>query len=247
MLFAGIAVLAVIFGGLYWYLMIREPGDVSEAPIETFTPRPTATPVQDILGSIFPAQGGAIVLPPSGDVSGAFNIPVNPPGSFVAMDVRDGASSPSAQTFTFTGLLGRLGISYPQELSSALGQNYKFLLYGQREAFDAKGRAVTGGTPGSRVVLVSEVASSSAGILQSWEPSMSANLASLMGVTPSKNPGPFQSTTYQGTPVRFKNFPYPDRSIDYALVQQNAKTYLVLAGSRESMFATLDAFEVMGK
>ena len=76
---------------------------------------------------------------------------------------------------------------------------------------------------------------------------MSANLSNIMAITPTKNTGPFVATSYKGTPVRFKNFPYPDHSIDYTFVQYNGKTYLVVAGSREAMFVTIDVFSIPGK
>ena len=168
------------------------------------------------------------------------------PGTFTVIDIASGASS-SAQVLTISGLLNRFGASYPPAFQSALGQNYKFLLYGQKESFDSKGRPVTNIIPGSRLVMVSEIASSSADILLGWEATMSTNLSGVMAVTPAKNTGLFLATSYNGTPVRFKNFPYPDHSIDYALVQHNGKVYLVIAGSREAMFATIDAFSVLGK
>lgn len=252
MLFAGIAVAAVIFGGLYWYLVIRDSEEITETPIETFTPRPTATPVQDILGMLFPTQGGAIVLPVSGDPSSAFSSAINAqpgvnPGTFVSIEVRGGTSSASAQSFTISELLDRFAAPYPSQLKSVLGEDSKILIYGQKESFDSKGRPIANGVPGRRLVLVSEVASASASILQGWEKTMSTDLANIMAITSAKNTGPFQETNYQSNSVRFKNFSYPDRSIDYALVQQNTKTYLVLAGSREAMFAALDAFQVLGK
>jgi len=90
--------------------------------------------------------------------------------------------------------------------------------------------------------MVSEIASSSASILQGWESTMSTDLSGVMAITPTKNTGAFTSTNYDGVLVRFKNFSYPDHSIDYALVSSNGKTYLIFAGSREAMFATIDAF-----
>lgn len=253
LIFVGIAVVVVLLGGLYWYFMIGSSNTpvAVESPVVTLTPRPTATPNPDVLSTIFTTHGGAIVLPSSGDPVTAFSngISAQPnitPGTFTVIDIASGASN-SAQILTISGLLNRFIASYPPALQTALGQNYKFLLYGQKESFDSKGKPVTNVVAGSRLVMVSEIASSSASILQGWEPTMSTNLSGVMAFTSSKNTGPFLATNYNGVSVRFKNFPYPDHSIDYALIQYNGKTYLVIAGSREAMFAAIDTFSVPGK
>ena len=252
-IFAGIALAAVLLGGLYWYFMIQGSGtdQVVESPIVTFTPRPTATPNPDVLSTVFTTRGGTIVLPSAGDPSVAFSNGISvqssiTPGTFTAISIVSGASS-SAQVLTIPSLLNRFVASYPPALQTALGQNYKFLLYGQKEAFDSKGKPVTSALASSRLVMVSEIASSSASILQGWESTMSTNLSGVMAISPAKNNGPFMSTSYNGQSVRFKNFPYPDHSIDYALIKYNGKTYLIIAGSREAMFATVDAFNIPGK
>ena len=250
-IFVSIAVVVVLLGGLYWYFMIRPDQVAVESPTPTFTPRPTVTPNQDILSTIFTNRGGAIALPLSGDPATAFSGGISTqsniiPGTLTVIDIVSGASS-SAQALTITGLFNRFVASYPAGLSTVLGQNYKFLLYGQKESFDSKGRPVTDIIPGYRLVMINEIASSSVSILQGWESTMSTNLSNIMAITPTKNTGSFVSTSYKGLSVRFKNFPYPDHSIDYALVQYSGKTYLVIAGSREAMFATIDVFSIPGK
>jgi hypothetical protein len=192
-----------------------------------------------------------IALPSSGNPAVAFSngISAQPnivPGTFTAIDITSGASS-SAQALTITGLLDRFVASYPTDLKTALGKNYKFLLYGQKESFDSKGRPVTDVASGSRLVMISEIASSSASTIQGWEPTMSTSLSGVMTITAAKNTNAFLATSYNGISVRFKNFSYPDHSIDHALVQHNGKTYLIIAGSREAMFATIDAFSIRGK
>jgi hypothetical protein len=232
--------------------MINSNNQVAETPIVTFTPRPSATPNPDVLSTIFMTRGGTIALPASGDPVTAFNNAISAQpnivsGTFTVIDIASGASSGSAQPLTITGFLNRFVVSYPANLQTALGQNYKFLLYGQKETFDSKGRPVTNVAPGPRLVMVSEIASSSASIFQGWEPTMSTSLSGVMAITPAKNTNAFTATNYKDVSVRFKNFSYPDHSIDHALVQYNGKTYLIIAGSREAMFATIDAFSVLGK
>ncbi len=254
-IFVGIAIALVVFGSLYWYFMIRDSADqtATESPAITFTPRPTATPNTAVLSTIFTNRGGAIVLPESGDPKIAFNnaISAQPnisPGTFTTVDIISGPSSKS-QSLSVTGLMSRFLAAYPADLQSALGKDYKFMLYGQKESFDSKGKPIASPTASSRFVIVSEIASSSSSILQGWEATMDTSLAGIMGITPSANTKGFATTNYKGTTIHFKNFPYPDKSIDYALLQYNNKTYLIVAGSREAMFAAIDSFSgsVLGK
>ncbi|MEK9157957.1 MAG: hypothetical protein AAB638_02110 [Patescibacteria group bacterium] len=250
-LFAGIALVVVIFGGLYWYFIVRTPASDIVDAIPTFTPRPSPTQNPDPLVQVFPNQDGTIVLPVSGDPATAFkngmaSQPTLVSGGLVYTKITSSASA-SAQPLTVTGLLDRFLVQYPSALKTSLGSKYRFLLYGQKEAFDSKGKPITVTSISPRFVIVSEIASSSASMLKSWEISMSTNLATVMSIDASKNVGPFMTTNYRSLDVHFKNFPYPDRSIDYATISYAGKNYLIIAGSREAMFSTLDAFAVPGK
>ncbi|MBP9821998.1 MAG: hypothetical protein KBC81_00935 [Candidatus Pacebacteria bacterium] len=254
LVFVAIGVGMVLLGVLYWFFMIKGTNSTpvaTSSPAVTFTPRPTITPNLDVLSTVFPNKGGVIVLPDSGDPGVAFANAISAQtsisaGTFTTVGISNGTSS-SSLPLTFSGLMNRFLAAYPASLQSSLGNNYKFLLYGQKESFDSKGKPIVNAKPGTRFVIVSEVASSSASIMQTWEPSMSVNLSSIMNVLPGKNTGAFAPTNYNGASIRFKNFPYPDRSIDYSLVQHNGKTYLIIAGSREAMFAAIDAFTIRGK
>ncbi len=253
LILVGALILVLILGGLYWYFMIKGGGtQVVESPIPTFTPRPTATPNSDVLGTVFPNKGGNIVLPPTGDVANAFAAAINAqpnitPGSFTAVDVISNTASSGPQLLTLPGLLNRFGAQFPTGLNAVWGKNFKTLLYGQKEVFDSKGKPVANPSASSRLVIVSELAGPTESVLQEWETTMSASLAGLMGITPAKNTGPFMTTLYNGATIRFKNFPYPDHSIDYAVVSFQGQNYLVLASSREATFAAIDAFVVKGK
>jgi hypothetical protein len=71
---------------------------------------------------------------------------------------------------------------------------------------------------------------------------MSSTNAELFGYDIAKQAAAsFASGTYRQVPLRYKNFPGPDRSLDYGIVTaSNNKNYLVLAGSREAMFYAID-------
>jgi hypothetical protein len=242
-------VVIVIGAGLYWYFVIKGTSSpsVAESPIETFTPRPTATPIQDPLALAFSAQGTDITLPASGDLATAFRSAINAepniaPGTLNTVSIF-GASASGSHALSFGELLNTLKIQYPSQLTSSLRNNSRVVIYGQKEAFDSKGRLITNPPLSHRVVLVTEVDSSALPVLQAWEGSLAQNLAGIFSIDSAKNTGPFASTTYQNIDVRFKNFPYPDHSIDYAFVQLSDKLYLVISGSREAMYGAIDAMQ----
>ena len=240
---AGILIGVIALGAAYWYFMIREPMIVVEEPTPTFTPRPSVTPA-NVLSIIFPDKSGTIILPDNGDPTSAFNTALNVQspvaGKLAVLNVANSVSEGSAQTMDTWELMDRFLVSYPQSLRQS-GTESAILIYGQKESFDAQGRLVVSSPISSRIALVSEVASAEMSLAE-WEPTMDDSLSGLLGLDKSKDTGPFSDNAYQGAAVRYNNFPYPDRSIDYALVRYGGKTYLILANSRESMFSVIDAF-----
>jgi hypothetical protein len=249
----GVLLLVIVLGGLYWYFMIHStPADLAESPIPTFTPRPTATENPDFLGSIFTVSGSSIVLPKTGDMisglaSGVAAEPNATPGTLVSIKMLSGTASSSVQDLSLTDVLDYFHSSYPAGLKTALGNNQKILVYGQKESFNKAGKPVTNTTPVKRLVYVSEISPGSEALLKSWEDSMPTSLSPILAFRFAKDTGSFMETSYKEVYIRFKNFLFPDQSIDYAIVYSQDKTYLVIAGSREAMFATIDSFIVKGK
>ena len=118
------------------------------------------------------------------------------------------------------------------------------LSYGQTELFDAVGqpRTATGET---RPILVLEIDDASLvnQRMQTWEGAGFAQAATgPFDVDVSKALVPtFTQGTRGGIPVRYQNFSYADRSIDWAIVlASNGKNYLVVSGSRQSLFFAID-------
>ena len=249
LLFIGIGVAVIVFGVLYWFLFIRPAAtDVAEVPIETFTPRPTATP-RVAIASIFPSSAGTIAFTAGADpfqtfTAGLKTIVVSS-GRLGVLTVSDANTGQPLLPF---GFFDRLLVPYPVELKPALGNDDGVILaYGQQESFSTKGQVVQNATASTRFAFVTQVSDFAAATLRTWEPTMTDTLAALFGVTKTKNSGPFSDALYQGTSIRFKNFAYPDMAIDYALVPYNGVTYLVMANSRETMFAVISALNPPGK
>ncbi|MBX4190275.1 hypothetical protein KW791_03215 [Candidatus Parcubacteria bacterium] len=249
-----VAGVIVIFVGLYWFFVIHQPGgDVVESPLPTFTPRPTATPVTNLLESIFPDQAGSVVLPGTGDPTTLVNAAISSlaiaPGALSRVTITDNGTPP--HSLGTAEILDRFLVAYPTSLKSVLGTNSVLVVYGQKESFDSKGKPVLDNPSfGKRLIIVTEVASSSIAAqqtLKSWESGMISGLGPLLGFDKTKGKGGFIDGNYQGVPIHFRNFPYPDHTIDYALITYQGKTYWIVTNSRESMYAAIDAFQVPGK
>lgn len=248
LLFIIIGVAVVAFGILYWALFIRPGGEsVVDIPTQTAMPLPTATPRIPV-SSLFSGSAGTITLTADADPLQTFLNGIKtmtlPARQLGVLAVSDASAGQALSPFQ---LLDRMLIAYPVDLKPlSRNDDGVILAYGQQEAFNAKGQPVQGAAS-PRWAIVTAVSDSAAASLRSWEPTMTDNLAVAFGVDKAKNTGPFSDALYQGIAVRYKNFAYPDKAIDYALVTYSGKTYLVMASSREAMFAVLNVFSPLGK
>ena len=230
MLFVGIVIIAIVAGFAYWFFKLRLSSP--EVVVESPTPSPTATPVHD-LNTIF---ASATEIEP-------------------LVQINRGEFRKDSQLFNTPGLKVKLreiiegvGSKYPVEMWNILGIDASVLWYGQKENFDNEGQLKIEIVSERRLVIVSEITDTvlATQALSSWESSMSEDLKLL--ITTDKSIGykglevkEFFDNNYNGVSIRYKNFSYADKSIDYAVVTaSNGKSYLVISGSRESMYATID-------
>lgn len=143
-----------------------------------------------------------------------------------------------------TDIFGKFYIGFPTELKSRLKDNYLALLYGQQEQFNSGGEVETGDSAGKRLIFVAEVddVAKTLEIMKIWELIMQSNLEEIFELDIAKQASrDFLDNNRGNTKVRYKNFPFPDKSIDYALVSSlTGRNYLVIANSRESMFFPAD-------
>ena len=235
---------ALLAGGAYWLLGTSEDPEVVVSPTPIPTQSPTPKPSKS-LAELFPGTEEIIELPASGNVTAllqtrltGMTLPVSTYKKLAIMNPAKGSIALST-----IGLLDRLLISYPLTLASGLGNESLILAYGQQEQFDAKGKLSITPSNLKKLVLIIEatdpIATNQA--LTSWEPTMADALPTLLDYQKAKAASKdFTTNTSLGTIIRYKNFPYADRTIDYALVSAaNNKTYWVLTGSREAMFNTI--------
>lgn len=141
---------------------------------------------------------------------------------------------------SLTDLLENLSVNYPQELKNEVTGNVLFLLYGQEEIFNSP---TTNPIP-KKLVLISEIKdpAKTLEILSKWEQTISNDLKEIAEINPLEQASPtFVDNERRGVKIRYKNFPLPDRSIDYAIVTSLTKHhYLIITSSRESMYYPSD-------
>ncbi|MEK7121347.1 MAG: hypothetical protein AAB857_01415 [Patescibacteria group bacterium] len=247
MLFIGIGAVAIVAGFAYWFFVLRSPAPEivieSPTPTPTETPAPTPTP---ILSSIFSgAQKQAVSIKPTNslvafvsDVAGIVVVP----GVFKIIEATDAQIPPVS--YSFADLVTKLALKVPGELASNFGNDSAMFIYGQKESFDSKGNLQVGVTAPNRIVIIAELKSPSGASLAAinWEVSLSSDLKTLFSLgTANKNQPGFLDNSYRGASIRYRNFPYADKTIDYAIVSAfNGKTYFVVADSKEAIFAVID-------
>ena len=236
-----IAAIAVLAGLAYWFFILRDSPQVVVSPTPTETP--VQTPRVATLSEVFSQPGGTINVSagtdPRAEFLNQFNALSTPPGGqFQKLLV----SSNETESLSVLEILDRFLVPYPAELKTAGGSDSAILLYGQIESFDSKGRVVANAPVGKRLVLATEITDSTlvSQALRNWEADVNM-MASLFVPEKVKYTGTFLDSYYQGVAIRYKNFPNPDKSLDYAVVSaSNGKLYLVFASSRESMFRAID-------
>ena len=135
----------------------------------------------------------------------------------------------------------------PQQVQDSLGGEALLVAYGQKEFFDPTGIINPTVQTKPRAAMIFEVKDQSlvSQAATAWEATMTTALSGAFGLDPANQPNPnFLDNTHQGSLVRYRNFSWPDKSIDYGIVSApNGKSYLVIAGSREAMFALIDALK----
>ena len=153
------------------------------------------------------------------------------------------AQNPSV-SYGFVDLIAKLSLKVPSELISNFNTDSSGFIYGQRESFDANGNLRVGVTAPNKISMIAELKSpaDASQALTNWESTMSSDLKILfsLGAVNKNQPG-FLDNVYRGVSIRYRNFPYADKSIDYAIISAfNGKSYLVISNSRETMFSTID-------
>jgi len=209
----GVALVGIIIAVVYSF----SGGTSNSTPTPTASAAPTAT---------LTTQGKNLETYFGAKTASSQDIP--PDGTFLAVN----ANYPS--------------IDLPSDLQTTQGSDIVWLVFGQTELYGSNGQLLTGAATQARNVAIYQLSDVTAAqqALQTWEAgTMSDDLSAFLGYSVSKaSTTEFLGGARQSTNIRYRNFPTPDRSIDWAIVTaSNGNSYLVIAGSRQSMFAATDA------
>ena len=243
----GFGLLVVIALAIIWYVISAMTGGGTQEATPTPSPSTSAaaSPTQKSLNSYFGNPGSSINLQNPTTATDDFVsalVSVQPSSKqTTVIPVQHVGSTATPQIF-FTDILG----SVPASLSATFGSDWLLAAYGQSEHFTTTGTIDTANTTvGTRPVIVIALndASTANQAMGAWEGSgLAAAFAKPFQYDASKRSGAnFSSGVYRQIPVRYQNYPYADKSLDYAIVTASNNTnYLVLASSRESLFFVID-------
>ena len=244
LLYLGIMVVVLLAGAAYWYFVIRTPS-LPEAVV-TPTPIVTAPPeitLNQLMGSATPVLIDlSVSIDSLADFNNGFKTQTLLGGELKGIDLQTGPDLQMAKSIT--NFLDKFLIAYPAGLKENSGKEFSAFMYGQKENFTAKGELDIAAVNVKKLILVSEIddLSLAASIAKEWEPSMAEDLKGLFNLDVKKSSGAsFTDNMYRGIDIKFMNFPYPDKSIDYTVfTASNGKAYFVITGSREAMYEATD-------
>jgi len=241
-----IAGILVVGGFLYWFLALRvtEP-EVVVSP--TPTPTVTPTPVIRNLSDTFSGVPANFEVVSSESVSIDFKTFVDTltvdNGEFLKINIVQDVDS-TLVPLNWLDMFDMDLTIYPSGLKNNVVDSAT-LVYGLLEIFNEDGTIDFDAQDLKKTAFVARIndATGVATMMKDWELTIAEDLADylLIADTSKESSVNFLDNTYRGVSIRYKNFPFPDTTVDYAIVSAAGQNYLVIAGSREAMFATIDA------
>lgn len=241
----GVAVV-VIGGGLASWLVVRDRlADNLTTPTPSVSTSPPALPTETPkLNTFFSIRYSLNWVPMAGQelpslLGEVEKIDLKDTSRIILLNPLDSESKP----YSFSDFLGELSIQFPTNLSSNLDEeDFDLVLFKQKEKFDDKGVLLTETSANPRVALIVRVTDSPEAktMLSEWEETMAEDFHEFFDLT--EETPKFLTGIYRDVSIRYDNFPYPDVSLDYAIVTaRNNDDFLVIANSREQTYAIIDS------
>ena len=251
-IFLLIAGIFVAGGFSYWYLVLRvsEPKVIiSPAPEPTQTPAPTPVikSLKDIFGKDRGFEFSLFDIGLSKNVSGDFKVFVNtlnvPNGGLLGVGIIQKVED-MLLPLSWLEMFDMNLTFYPSGLKNKVVDS-AMLVYGQSEAFKKDGTINFNAKNIKKTAFVARVADTASvdTMMRDWESTMSPDLADYLLIDDSlidERDINFMDNVYRGVAIRYKNFPFPDTTVDYAVFKAMGQNYLLMAGSREAMYAIID-------
>ncbi len=141
------------------------------------------------------------------------------------------------QNPSFVDIMKSLAITPPPELKDIISKDNMVFLYGQEEVFGNEANL-------KRLVFIVEIKDSDKvqEVMNKWEATLADDFNEVFNIDPSKQASyTFLTNDHRGVTIKYKNFPLPDKSIDYTIITSlTGRHYLMITNSRESMFSPAD-------
>ncbi|OGN08869.1 MAG: hypothetical protein A3J46_03185 [Candidatus Yanofskybacteria bacterium RIFCSPHIGHO2_02_FULL_41_11] len=240
-----IASILAVGGFLYWYLVLR----VSEPEI-ILSPTPTiiSTPAPAVktLGEIFTGAPVNFEILTTGDIGNGFGVFVKnldvPINEFLKINFVENVDN-ILLPLSFLDILEKDFVAYPTDLKNNV-TDLIVAAYGQTETFKEDGSFNLDLQDVKKTVFVAKIRDSISvqAIMRDWEFTIADDLADyLLVADTSKEAGiDFLDNVYREVSIRYRNFPFPDITVDYAAVNSSGQNYLVISGSREAIYSAID-------
>lgn len=240
-----IAGILVVGGLLYWYLVLRisEPESVlSPTPI----PTPTSTAVIKNLNDTFEGTSINFEITLGENVSRDFKTFINTINVFENEFLQINLLTDDANTLvpiSFFDVWAMDLVTLPALLQDYIVDS-AVLVYGQSEVFSEDGSANFNVPNLKKMAFVARIRDVVAVemAMKDWESTIAEDLADYMLIadTSKEKSVDFLDNVYRSVAIRYQNFPFPDTTVDYAVVKTAGQNYLIIAGSRETMYAAID-------
>lgn len=145
------------------------------------------------------------------------------------------ATADKTKNYGFKEFTDGISVTVPNEVSSLVDDNSLFIT-----SMLKSDKKMSFGF----IVKLSDtnMASSLISALQNWESAIPKALAGLFQLNQSRAAAiGFSDNTYNGTAIRYMNFPDANLTIDYAVIQAtNGESYLVIVNSKEHIYAIIN-------
>jgi len=222
----------IIVAFLIWFFALRVPAEpeATPSPTPTYTATPTPTPVSiensfSIVDSASVALGANFTTRFDSSINKELLISSREPALYKILNPATG------NKYTLSEFLGGLLIQTPTELVAAAKDNFYLSVLYKSDNVDGYGLFIELSDPLAAFTAMGN-----------WEGTMAQGLKDLFLLNPAKAASTtFLDNTYNGVAIKYRNFPDPNKTTDYAVVTaSNGLTYLVITNSREHMYSIID-------
>ncbi len=220
----------VIVAFLIWFFALRGPSapEVVVSPTPTYTATPTPVSIEDsfsIIDSASVALGTNFITRFDDSLNKESLTSSREPALYKVLKPATG------NRYTLSEFLGGLLIQAPAELTAAAKDNFYLTVLYKSDNIDGYGLLIELSDPVAALTAMG-----------SWEGTMAQGLKDVFLLNPTKVASTnFLDNTYNGVAIRYKNFPDPSKTVDYAVITaSNGEIYLVLANSREHIYSIID-------